>query len=73
MIAVQAGFGQYVIDSQPAQAREALGAIQATSRDALDEMRRMLGVLRQSDGDDPPPRLLKRRCGPRTAWPTSSA
>jgi signal transduction histidine kinase len=53
VIAVQAGFGQYVIDSQPAQAREALGAIQGTSRDALDEMRRMLGVLRQSDADDP--------------------
>jgi signal transduction histidine kinase len=34
VIAVQAGFGQYVIDSQPGQAREALGAIQATSRDA---------------------------------------
>src|SRR6202012_1115345 len=55
VIAVQAGFGQYVIDSQPAQAREALGAIQGTSRDALDEMRRMLGVLRQSDGGAPSP------------------
>ena len=49
VIAVQAGFGQYVIDSRPAQAREALGAIQGTSRDALDEMRRMLSVLRQAD------------------------
>ena len=49
VIAVQAGFGQYVIDSQPGQAREALGAIQATSRDTLDEMRRMLSVLRQAD------------------------
>jgi len=49
VIAVQAGFGQYVIDSQPGQAREALSAIQGTSRDALDEMRRMLSVLRQSD------------------------
>jgi signal transduction histidine kinase len=49
VIAVQAGFGQYVIDEQPAKAREALGAIQATSREALDEMRRMLSVLRQSD------------------------
>jgi signal transduction histidine kinase len=47
VIAVQAGFGSYVIDDQPAKAREALGAIQATSRDALDEMRRMLSVLRQ--------------------------
>jgi signal transduction histidine kinase len=49
VIAVQAGYGQYVIDSQPADARNALGAIQATSREALDEMRRMLGALRQAD------------------------
>jgi signal transduction histidine kinase len=51
VIAVQAGFGQYVIDSQPGQAREALSAIQGTSRDALDEMRRMLSVLRQGDAE----------------------
>jgi signal transduction histidine kinase len=50
VIAVQAGYGQYVIDASPSGAREALGAIQATSRDALEEMRRMLGVLRQQDG-----------------------
>ena len=49
VIAVQAGYGQYVIDTSPGDAREALGAIQATSRDALEEMRRMLGVLRQQD------------------------
>jgi signal transduction histidine kinase len=49
VIAVQAGYGQYVIDTQPADARDALGAIQATSREALDEMRRMLGALRQAD------------------------
>jgi signal transduction histidine kinase len=55
VIAVQAGFGQYVIDNQPTQAREALGAIQATSRDALDEMRRMLSVLRQPDASGTPP------------------
>ncbi len=52
VIAVQAGYGQYVIDSQPADARNALGAIQATSREALDEMRRMLGALRQADESD---------------------
>ena len=49
VIAVQAGYGQYVIDTQPADARNALGAIQATSREALDEMRRILGALRQAD------------------------
>jgi len=52
VIAVQAGYGQYVIDTQPADARNALGAIQATSREALDEMRRMLGALRQADETD---------------------
>jgi signal transduction histidine kinase len=54
VIAVQAGYGQYVIDVSPDGAREALGAIQATSRDALDEMRRMLGVLRQQDAGPSP-------------------
>ena len=52
VIAVQAGYGQYVIDTQPADARKALGAIQTTSREALDEMRRMLGALRQADETD---------------------
>jgi signal transduction histidine kinase len=47
VIAVQAGYGHHVIGEQPAQAREALGAIQATSREALADMRRMLGILRQ--------------------------
>jgi signal transduction histidine kinase len=56
VIAVQAGYGQYVIDDNPADAREALGAIQATSRDALEEMRRMLGVLRQQDASPGPVR-----------------
>jgi len=55
VIAVQAGYGQYVIDTSPDGAKEALGAIQATSRDALEEMRRMLGVLRQQDISPVPP------------------
>jgi signal transduction histidine kinase len=52
VVAVQAGYGLHVIDGQPVRAREALGAIQATSREALSDMRRMLGVLRQS-GSEP--------------------
>ena len=47
VIAVQAGYGRHVIGAQPAKAGEALGAIQATSREALAEMRRMLGILRR--------------------------
>ena len=36
-----------MIDTQPTEARQALAAIEATSRSALTEMRRLLGVLRQ--------------------------
>ena len=50
VIAVQAGVGHHVIDSQPDQARAALAAIETTSRSALVEMRRLLGVLRP-DGE----------------------
>jgi len=49
VVAVQAGFGEYVFDSQPAKARAALGAIQAVTRDALSDMQRLLGVLRQAE------------------------
>ena len=50
VIAVQSGVGRHVIDSQPAEAKKALAAVEATSRSALDELRRMLGVLRRDDG-----------------------
>jgi len=47
VIAVQSAVGYHVMDAQPGQARQALAAIEATSRSALTEMRRLLGVLRQ--------------------------
>ena len=50
VIAVQSAVGNHVIETQPAEARQALAAIEATSRSALTEMRRLLGVLRQ-DGE----------------------
>ncbi len=49
VIAVQSGVGRHVIDEHPAQAKRALAAVEATSRDALTELRRMLGVLRHDD------------------------
>jgi signal transduction histidine kinase len=51
VIAVQAGVGAHVLDARPDQARVALEAISATSRGTLAEMRRLLGVLRDSDGE----------------------
>jgi signal transduction histidine kinase len=76
VIAVQAGYGQYVIDVSPEGAKEALGAIQATSRDALDEMRRMLGVLRQQDAGpapDGPGQAGIAVAGPGEAGPSGAA
>ncbi|RKE19742.1 signal transduction histidine kinase [Streptomyces sp. TLI_171] len=43
---VQADGAAYVLDSSPQQAKEALGTIASTGRQALAEMRRLLGVLR---------------------------
>ena len=51
VIAVQAGMGVHVIDRQPDEAKRALEAISDTSRKTLQEMRRMLGVLRGEDGE----------------------
>jgi signal transduction histidine kinase len=50
VIAVQAGTGRFVIDESPEVARDALAAIETTSRSALEELRRLLSVLRD-DGD----------------------
>ncbi|MFG2400348.1 sensor histidine kinase [Streptomyces lydicus] len=49
VIAIQAGVGSRVIQTQPAAAREALRAIEATSRETLSGLRRTLGSLRQAD------------------------
>jgi signal transduction histidine kinase len=49
VIAVQSGVGAHVANTQPKEAAKALVAIEATSRAALEELRRLLGVLRQAD------------------------
>ncbi|MET7852469.1 sensor histidine kinase [Streptomyces avermitilis] len=49
IIAIQAGVGSRVIQTQPTEAREALRAIEATSRETLSGLRRTLVSLRQAD------------------------
>jgi len=49
IINVQAGVTAYTLDKRPERAREALVTIENTSAQALDEMRAVLGVLRDSD------------------------
>jgi signal transduction histidine kinase len=50
VIAVQSGVGAHVAATQPEEAAKALAAIEATSRTTLNELRRLLGVLRE-DGE----------------------
>lgn len=49
-ISLQAGAAVHVADEKPQQAIDALNAIRLASKDALDELRGILGVLRHSDG-----------------------
>lgn len=53
VITVQAGFAALIVGERPEEARAALGAIESTGRQALAEMRRLLGVLRHPDGTEP--------------------
>jgi len=48
VIAIQAGAGRRVISTEPAQARDALAAIEATSRQTLADVRRTLSALRRA-------------------------
>jgi signal transduction histidine kinase len=49
IVALQAGAARRVIDTQPALARDALGEIEAASRETLAGLRRTLSALRDSD------------------------
>jgi signal transduction histidine kinase len=60
VVALQAVGGRRVLDTDPDQAREAFDTIQRVTSDCLEEMRRLLGILR-ADHDvaplRPPPTL----------------
>jgi len=49
IIAIQAGAGRRVFDARPDEARDALTAIEATSRETLSGLRRMVTGLRRAD------------------------
>jgi signal transduction histidine kinase len=50
VIVIQAGAGLTALDRRPERARTALEAIDRTSREALTDMRRMLGILGEAPG-----------------------
>ncbi|MCF3142757.1 sensor histidine kinase [Streptomyces platensis] len=49
LMVVQAEAGPVVLDTDPTRASAAFGAIAGTGRDALDQLRRMLAVLKDQD------------------------
>jgi signal transduction histidine kinase len=53
MMVVQAGAGRRVLDSSPADAREAMLAIEASGRTAMTELRHLLGLLAPSGAPEP--------------------
>jgi signal transduction histidine kinase len=58
IIAIQAGAGRRVFDTRPGEARDALAAIEATSRETLSGLRRMMTGLRRAElgpGPEPAP------------------
>ncbi|WP_406014416.1 sensor histidine kinase [Streptomyces sp. NBC_00984] len=52
VMVVQADGAAYVMDAAPDQAKQALETISSTGRQALAEMRRLLGVLRTGDAQE---------------------
>jgi signal transduction histidine kinase len=62
VMTVQAAAGGDVFETQPDRAREALSSIESTGREALTELRRLLGIVRPGDGPytfAPQPRLVR--------------
>ncbi|MCT2585792.1 sensor histidine kinase [Actinophytocola gossypii] len=51
LINVQSGVALHLIDEQPEQARQALSAIKQSSKEVLVELRNILGVLKDANGD----------------------
>jgi signal transduction histidine kinase len=54
IIAIQAGSGRRVFDARPDEARDALAAIEAISRETLSGLRRMVTGLRRADPEPGP-------------------
>jgi signal transduction histidine kinase len=53
-INVQAGVAAHLLHREPTHARAALATIEDASREALNELRAIVGVLRANESDDPP-------------------
>ena len=82
VISIQAGAAEQYLERDPARAREHRGTVQDTARDALTEMRRLTGVLRDEEaGYEPQPGLARvdelvsgpGTPGSRSSWPRTGS
>ena len=53
LLSLHAGALEYRADASPEEVAEAAGVIRAAARDALEELRQVIGVLREGDGGTP--------------------
>lgn len=53
VMVVQAGAARRIVETAPDQAVEALSAVETTGREAMTELRHLLGALRPEDGEAP--------------------
>ncbi len=76
VIGIQAAAARRVIDKRPGEAAKALGQIEESSRDAVSQMRSLLGTLRDiqetADVDDAATRVDARTQGANGAGPQPS-
>ncbi|MDR3307893.1 MAG: sensor histidine kinase [Coriobacteriales bacterium] len=60
-VALQAAVAERLIKSDPTAAREAIGAVRATAKDSLDELRAIVGVLRGPNQAETAPTATTKR------------
>ncbi|WP_082518315.1 sensor histidine kinase [Curtobacterium sp. Leaf183] len=70
LMGVQAGAARRVLERDPDQAAASLGVVEASARTAVEELRRMLGTLREGDAaagsDGPDSERIARTTAPST-------
>lgn len=70
VMVVQAGAARRVLDRDPVPAGDAMPSIEATGQQSLNELRRLLGMLRRAEVDAPRADDRNRASTMwRTSWP----
>jgi signal transduction histidine kinase len=64
VMGIQAGVAHRLFDTDPAEARTAVSAVQAGSRQAITELQQLLGMLRSHDDDNDNDHLAGREPAP---------